>query len=200
MRFAIASLACALVAAEDDASTDETHTYTGRGSPILLDDGTLQGYGQLTYQLESDFKTTITDTNVVEWISDTALESTDQVNVFSCLEVNPDNAVSSSQEPWICVFVNTRNVSSDLDGDMTITVQNADKTGMNAITNNANWNKDPTGLDFTDEAECVMLVSIEKGVAGKPIAEADSNCADFDIPQSAIELKEKSWKVRVAYT
>ena len=62
MRFAIASLACTLVAAKDDATTDETHTYTGRGSPILLDDGTLQGYGQLTYQLESDFKTTITDT------------------------------------------------------------------------------------------------------------------------------------------
>ena len=166
MRFAIASLACALVAAEDDATTDETHTYTGRGSPIILEDGSLKGYGQLTYQLESDFKTTITDTNVVEWISDTALGSSDQVNVFSCLEVNPDRAVSSDQKPWICVFVNTRNVSSDLDGAMTITIQSVDEMDMNGITNNGDWNKDPTDLGYTTEADCVMLVSIDKGVAG----------------------------------
>ena len=165
MRFAIASLACALVAAEDDATTDETHTYTGRGSPIILSDGSLKGYGQLTYQLESDFKTTITDTNVVEWMSDTALESSDQVNVFSCLEVNPDEAVSSDQKPWICVFVNTRNVSSDLDGAMTITIQSVDEMDMHGITN-GDWNKDPTKLGYTTEADCVMLVSIDKGVAG----------------------------------
>ena len=78
MRFAIAALACALVAAaDDDASKDEIHTYTGRGSPIIGSDGKLVGYGQLTTQLESDMETQIVYTAVLEWKSDTAMGSSD---------------------------------------------------------------------------------------------------------------------------
>ena len=45
-----------------------------------------------------------------------------------------------------------------------------------------------------------MLVGFTAGKAGKPVAEANSNCDDFVVPEGALEITEKSWKARIEYT
>jgi len=96
------------------------------------------------------------------------------------------------------MFVNTRDVDSDLNGDMTMTIQGVAKAEMDTLQTTT-WSEDPTKVSHKESAyECKMSVVIEKGVAISVTDLEDAPCNDdrIQVPKERIELTEKSWKLR----
>ena len=96
------------------------------------------------------------------------------------------------------MFVNTRSVDSELNGNMTMTIQNVAKSEMNTLQSTT-WNEDPPSVSYKEDAfQCKMAVVIEKGVAISVSDLESAKCNDdyIQVPKENIELTEKSWKLR----
>ena len=63
------------------------------------------------------------------------------------------------------MFVNTRDVDTDLNGKMTMTIQEVAKAEMDTLQTTT-WGADPSTVSYKEDAfQCKMSVVIEKGVA-----------------------------------
>ena len=63
------------------------------------------------------------------------------------------------------MFVNTRDVDTDLNGKMTMTIQEVAKAEMDTLQTTT-WGADPPTVSYKEDAfQCKMSVVIEKGVA-----------------------------------